>query len=770
MDFPIEMQGRPIASIEAKTNGLKVLSINTKQLQTALSNIVDTEVLNNIVNQESETITLDELKPYGVGLTFNSQKISLDLELSPKLMALSELSFNNNYQVPIYSEAAGYTFQNSFNLVNTYIPESNQYSNSLETVGAMNIGGVYGANLIWNGSIDWSEDNDATFGRGPIQLYFDNPEAPYRFTLGEVDSSSSSQLSSISILGIQLSRARSTLRPTEQVTSSPNQEFELTESAEVSITVNGLFVTKIRLPPGRYSLSDLPVTTGANDIVLTVQYLSGREETLTFSNFFDPQILGKGFDNFNLSIGTSTDYSEGLKATYDGNTVISGDYLYGLTDFITIGANGTYHPSGQVLGATMTISCLLGVITFRPSMSMSNDTTANTASLDYSNTFFSSPDFSGTSLRLNAEYLSNYSSAPWDKNLDTITANRYNASLNQSILDNLSLDLTGSYDDYEDTDNYQAQTALNWSIDSFTFKLGAKYEYIEKENFDETEYFLNVRWREKITNFDLQAAVTYDSRYEYTRTELSKNADSYVDSTGGLIAYNQYQESSSAEAELHHVANRFRVSAYYNQNFTKVATTSSIRTNLSTTIAVVDNQLSISPQPIAPIALISVHPSLPSDVFINSTIDNNKEGIANRSMASHVTLLPHMDNSVMTESPMAPIGYNLGSGSHSIIPGSLTGHKIMVGSEYSKTIIATLKQEDGSPLPLTTGTATNGSHTISFFTNSKGRFVIEGVSSGLYLLKVNVPETQQASLYIPDSKELLLTLGDVILQKTPQAN
>jgi outer membrane usher protein len=764
IDFPIEMNGRPISSVEAKTNGIHIIDIETKKIQIALQGIVDNDVLSDILIKEDKNTTLENLIPYGITLSFNSQKLSLNLELSPKLMALSELNFNDNYQVPNYSNTANYTFQNSFNLVSTYSPEEKQYNNSLELVGALNIGGVYGANLIWNGYTDWDDSNTATFGRGPVQLFFDNPQTPYRLTFGEVETSSSSQLSSLSVLGIQLSRARSALRPTEQVTSSPNQEFELTESAEVTITINGLFITKIRLAPGRYSLNDLPVATGANDVVLTIQYLSGREEILTFSNFFDPQILSKGFDDFNLSIGASTDYSEGLKATYDGNAIISGDYLYGLTDSITIGAHSTYHPDGQVLGATMTMSNILGVITFRPSVSILDNDFNSVYSIDYSNTFFSSPDFSGTSIRLNTEYLSNYSSAPWDNSQESITVTRYNANLNQAIMEDVTIDVIASYDDYERYDNYRIQTALNWSLNNFTFKFGANHKYTEDNDVEENELFVNIRWRETLTDFDLQTAVTYDSRYKYTRAEISKNTESYVGSTGGLLAYNQYEDTASAEAELHYVANRLRASTYYTQNYNENTTTSNLRTNLSTTLAIVDNQVSISPQPIAPIAIVSVHPSLVSDAHINPTIDNNIEGIADSSLSNHVSLLAHVKNEVITESPLAPIGYNLGSGAHSITPGSLTGHHITIGSEYSKTIIGTLRTSDGKPISLRTGTATKGEHVVSFFTNSKGRFVIEGVSSGLYLLEVSSLASQQGELRVPESQELLLSLGNVTLE------
>ena len=219
MEFPIEMNERNISSIKATTNGITIIELDTLDLKLALHGIVTDDVLDDIRRKEGDSTTLLSLGNYGIQMTFDTQSLVLKLSLSPQLMALSSLDFNKNYQVPNYTIPANYTFQNAFNLISSYSPDSHQHSNSLELVGALNLGGVYGANLIWNGYVDWEDGNETTTGRGPIQLYFDNPNSPYRLTLGEVDTSSSSQLSSLTIAGIEVSRARSQLRPTEQVTS-----------------------------------------------------------------------------------------------------------------------------------------------------------------------------------------------------------------------------------------------------------------------------------------------------------------------------------------------------------------------------------------------------------------------------------------------------------------------------------------------------------------------------------------------------------------------
>src|SRR3546814_6965583 len=56
----------------------------------------------------------------------------------------------------------------------------------------------------------------------------------------------------------------------------------------VEVLVNGAPYQTLDLQPGTYSLDDLPIQIGSNDVQLVVRDAAGREQVTRFDYFFDP--------------------------------------------------------------------------------------------------------------------------------------------------------------------------------------------------------------------------------------------------------------------------------------------------------------------------------------------------------------------------------------------------------------------------------------------------------------------------------------------------
>ncbi|WP_153448434.1 hypothetical protein [Vibrio algicola] len=784
IELPVQIEGKVVTQLEIETDGMTVEKLDVERVTNAFKGLVSSELLQKISNQEHGDITIEELNSYGIHLNFSPQNLQFDLTLDSGAMAMSSLDFGYDYQVPDYSSSANVTFQNAFNFINRYDFEEKLSENTIEITGALNLFGVYGANLIWNGNIDFSGEGEITESRGPVLLYFDQPQIPMRISMGEMDTSSTNNLSSITITGLSISRSQNTLRPLETTTTAPNQVFELTESADVSILINGRLFNTIKLRPGRYSLDDLPISSGANDISLVINYLSGKQEIKEFSNFYSAAPLAKGFDDFNLSTGIVSDYSsDGLKATYQETWIASGLYRYGLTDGITLGAISTYHPDAQIVGLDLVFTSSLGTLSLRPSINLLSESINDNLALkgfaggdeslalsvDYSQTFFATTTFTGTDIRLNANFLQNYSAQPWFLNSDQFdTSNTYIVSIGQGITEQLSLDLSGQYQElYFYNDTYNGKALLSFQWDSLTAKTGIEY-YSDSENFTaETRYIFNVTWSGMISDSSIYGSLSYDQRGNYTRAELSSDSAKYVGDLDGSVSYTYVDNNSSASVESNYIANRFRGRMNYNYKLNQdKESSSSLTSNISTTFAFVDGRVSLSPQPIGALAMVDVHDSLTADVLINPSRDEY-EGVASRYLSTHTALSSHITSRVIIESPDAQVGYNLGSGSYNVTPGSLTGHILEVGSDFSNTVIGQFIDQDSKPIALKVGKAYQGDHSVSFFTNSNGRFALEGVSTGIYNVEVSFDgQVFKGKLDIQPESNLLYRAGTVILQRT----
>ncbi len=778
IELPLQIEGDTIAEVQAKTDGMTVSEVNVNDLINAIGKYVKPEVINSIIQSKIKNISLGNLEVYGVRLNFIPENLSFSLNLDANIRKVEILDYDGDYILPDYNSSSLLTFQNSFNFINNYDVKGDIYTNGLEVNGALNLYGVYGANLIWSGNL-YQDEAEVYYDRGPILLYFDRPEMPLRVSFGELDTVSNNNMSNISFTGIQISRSRSALRPTQRVTSAPNQVFDLRESADVAITINGIYLTSIRLNPGRYSLADLPISQGSNQVTLVINYLSGSSEVLEFSNFFYASPLAQGFDDFTFSSGLITHRDSGLKAEYEDIYVISAEYRYGVTDYLTVGAVGTYHPDGQIMGLEANLSGELGIFTFRPSVNSYDNynrtiTSSNYAlSFSYTKDFFSSYDFSGTQLRLNADLYNNYTLEPWSVNPDYLDFNRYLIGVTQSVTSNITLSASSIYNDYRYyEDNYNAQLNLNWLWQDFRLRLGAEF-YHYSDGRQEWNHYFNISWRGKVSATNLNGYTAFDSRGNVAEAELSSNGVQFAGDVDGVVRYRHYDDAQvdSIAVETHYLANRFRAGSYYQYTVDNVGQENSvIRSNITTTLAFSDGSLSLSPQPIGPIAMVTVHNSLKSDVLINPIDDVTYDESASNYLSNHISLSPHRVNVFTTSSPNAPLGYDLGDGQHQIIPGGLTGHIVEVGSDDASTLIGEIYFSN-QPMGLISGIAYKGNKQQIFFTNSRGKFVIQGVGLGQYTLEVeNKDGLFRGVVNVQATEDLLFYSGPVNMIKVREYN
>ncbi|HAS8147599.1 TPA: pilus assembly protein PapC, partial [Vibrio vulnificus] len=73
---------------------------------------------------------------------------------------------------------------------------------------------------------------------------------------------------------------------------------------------NGERVSSGRLEAGRYNLQNLILDNGANEITVVVNYLSGRQEVLSFTQFYNARLLQQGLLDYAFSVGRPIVYQE----------------------------------------------------------------------------------------------------------------------------------------------------------------------------------------------------------------------------------------------------------------------------------------------------------------------------------------------------------------------------------------------------------------------------------------------------------------------------
>jgi outer membrane usher protein len=116
-----------------------------------------------------------------------------------------------------------------------------------------------------------------------------------------------------------------------------------------------------------------------------------------------------------------------------------------------------------------------------------------------------------------------------------------------------------------------------------------------------------------------------------------------------------------------------------------------------------------------------------------------------------------MDYNVMD----SPVGYDWGDGKLELMPAAATGYLLTIGSDASYTASGYLKRLSGEPIEYRQGRVLVDDKQIEFFTNKQGRFFIQGLSPGKYLVQLYGLSTQPIIITIPESDSSLINLGEI---------
>ncbi|WP_394244665.1 fimbria/pilus outer membrane usher protein [Vibrio astriarenae] len=767
--LPLYLGNLPLGEVQAYSDGVAVSAVSKGSVQPILKQVLTDEAYRK-VELLNDKVTIEQLDHIGIDIVMNQADLSLVMIVAAESAKEQEISFTSDYKDPVYSKAGFFTWHNVFNLTSSY--QASQLSENSdnylgEWITGGNIGGVRGLNFESAGYVSAGSNSETSFYRGDSKLFMDNPDRPWRVSLGDVNPQSVGHLPSVEIGGLAWERLYGEIQPTRNIQNGGTQALTLNESAELEVYVNDIFVSEFRLPPGRYLLDDLPLDSGSNDIRIEIRYLSGRTDTIVYSQFFNARLLREGISDFGFYAGlVSTVQND--RYDYDKDQAIgSAFYEYGLTDSLTLGANGLYHPEGNRAGAIMTLGTNWGNIGFRASSSYNEDQSkqGGIVSLDYAHQIWGADSYGLPNFRLSAEYQQDYNGIPWG-DVDLESGYSITMSYLYDVTQDTDLNFNGSYEDFDDSEaSWYLSGELGWQNGDWSLSGGVEHEEDPSDNVSDTRFIFSASWSWASETSDHNASVSYSSTTEKLRARFQKASNDYVGSYGYRLTAEGDEETQSYSGLTNYVGNRFNAEAEYGYTHGEDDNTHDVAARFSTAISVVDSNVGWGRPYSGSVAIINVHRSLDSDVYVNALADDEPQSISTRSL-SNLTSLDggHVEAEVFVSSPEAPVGYNLGSGVHTITAGSMTGHVIQIGSDESKTVIGTLTDRSGHPIELQQGKVTKDGKEYPFFTNRAGRFVLEGVAAGDYTIWLNGYDEPVGTMQIIEDETNLVYLPTILLE------
>jgi len=215
-------------------------------------------------------VSLYDLRKLGLDIEFDQGLLEIHAKVQ-KLGVSSIALFGNrkpipknNYEQSTFASGLNVFVQNTYSHRAAGATQEGFGDLSADFFGFTTIGGFEGWSLFYEA--DYLEGDDKPLARQDVVLLHDDFDRGLRYSIGDVRPTVSDLQSSPELLGISVERNYNEINPFRNLNPSGRSSFELERAALVAFEVNGVIVSERNLEPGNYSISDFPLTFGANNV------------------------------------------------------------------------------------------------------------------------------------------------------------------------------------------------------------------------------------------------------------------------------------------------------------------------------------------------------------------------------------------------------------------------------------------------------------------------------------------------------------------------
>jgi outer membrane usher protein len=267
-----------------------------------------------------ERVSLASLAPH---ITFNLDEAEIRLILSadPALLRTTELAISN-------PRPPGWKVSSNKAMFLNY---SANWSTDDTTVGYGELGvHIFGALFETAASVD---DSGAVTA-GLTSLTFDQVRGRRRWVVGDTIGRSTT-LGSAPVVGGFSVATQEDLDPYYAIYPAPQIRGAVRTPSTADVYVDGRLVSSVRLPPGRFTLNDLPLETGFGKARVIIRDAFGRQDSIALGFYLSTQLLKRGEQDYS--------YVAGLERTSSDSTVTyaramgTAVHNIGVADWLTIG-------------------------------------------------------------------------------------------------------------------------------------------------------------------------------------------------------------------------------------------------------------------------------------------------------------------------------------------------------------------------------------------------------------------------------------------------
>lgn len=360
-------------------------SVASSIIAKVLLPVADAELTAQLVRLAGERtmIPFSDLRALGYTVHFDKSRLILSIESKLDMRGVRSLALRPS-EAPVgltITPLADVSAYVSVRSGATLVAQARTGDNGVERVVSDFDIGVNLRGIAAEARLRYDSNATQKLGRGDVRLTYDDRKTSIRYELGDLSIGRRSFQDTPRIMGIGTFRYYN-INPYRNIRPSAAHGFELTEPAEIEVSVNGTRLRTFDLGSGRYDLRDLPLVSSAfNDVQLTIRYASGAIETIAFPAFFDLDLIASGLTEFAFNLGIPY-RDERNRRTYDSSNYSSMGFVrHGLSSTLTAGINWEGNKNFTLVGSeivwaspigTFGINAALDVNRFRTSSGQVN--------------------------------------------------------------------------------------------------------------------------------------------------------------------------------------------------------------------------------------------------------------------------------------------------------------------------------------------------------------------------------------------------------------
>lgn len=641
--------------------------------------------------------------------------------------------------------------------------------------GAVRLGG-----LVFEADVQGRDDRFADtyeVDRRYARFVYDQPEEYRRWVLGDLSAETRGRQGFVELGGLGVARQKRRFESFRNNVLTGARQIVLQENSVVRVLRNGVFVREFRLDPGQYDVSNLPLTTGSNDIQLEIEGQSGRRESVAYNAYLDSIDLEPGDYEYAAYVGVVSNRGFGSPDYSGGDVAFTGYYRKAFLDRPSIGVG--LQASADVQTLTGQTQYLLNA----GSRLRLDGAVSNSSFVDQGYAFAVSYDYildyGGTAdvWTVVADYTSENFAELGNPLGQNPTAWTFSAGYSRRFSPDWTVALSGSYRQSRDDlfgDSYSLSATSTYRVSrEWNVQIGAEYLDLGIPNNSPFGGFSGdgfgvtaaLVWTPR---YDRRAEARYSSARDSGSVRFQQAPENRVDSFGYSLAATHDDGAKTVSGQVDYISNRFDASLShlaFGESFSNITQEQVTSLRVGTSFATTGGKVAMGRTIFDSFAIVYPHETLDGGVIAGETLEGGR--FTSRSgafgPALDNTLTSYVNQSVRYDAIAAPLGYDIGEGIVRVRPAYRSGYAIEVGSANFVSALGRLVGNQDRPVALVSGRVISLDEPEAepelFFTNSVGRFAVQKLAPGRrYRVEVFSSPSVSFEFTVPADNDGLLDL------------